>query len=116
MSPRVVVRRSPLQKGTKPAQQAELLLAEAGDVGDGFRPGQHSQQAQKQDLGQRIHHLAALARVRQILEIAQKNNRLPKRRATFRLAAHHRAPTANQWNTTDSAHHSLVTPSFTRLP
>ena len=34
----------------KPAQQVELLVAEAGDVGDGLRPGQHRKQAQEQHL------------------------------------------------------------------
>ena len=44
-----------------------------------LRPGQHREQAQQQHLVERIGHLAALAGVRQILEIIQKNNRLVDR-------------------------------------
>ena len=56
-------------KRSEPAQKLELLVAEPGDVDEGFRPRQHAEQAQQQHLVERIHHLAALARVRQIPEM-----------------------------------------------
>ena len=96
-------------KGTKPAQQIELLLAEAGDVGDRLGPGQHRQKAQEQHLGQRVHHLPALPDVRQILEIAQKDNCLGERPAINRQLVHRYRPLANQRTSTDSALQHIVT-------
>lgn len=46
-----------------------FLVAEAGDIDEGFRPGQHRKQAHGQHLVERIGHFAALARVRQVVEI-----------------------------------------------
>ena len=76
----VIVRRRAVAKRPEPAQQLDLLLAEPRDIDEGLRPRQHRQQAQQQHLGKRIDHLAGLARVRQILEIVQENNRLAERR------------------------------------
>ena len=38
--------------------------------------GQHGEQAQKQDLIERVGHLAGLAWIRQVIEMTKKNNRL----------------------------------------
>jgi hypothetical protein len=76
----MIMRRRAFGKGPEPAQQGQLRLPEAGDVGDRLGAGQHSQQAQKQHFRQGVHHLGALPRVRQIPKIAQKNNRLPRLR------------------------------------
>jgi hypothetical protein len=62
-------------KGTKPAQEIKLLVTKAGDVGDGFSPGDHRHKAQQQHLIQRISYLRTLPTIGQILEMTQKNNR-----------------------------------------
>ena len=64
----VIVRGRAVAKRPEPAQQLELLLAEARDVDEGLRPGQHREQTQQQHLVERIDHLAGLARVRQSLK------------------------------------------------
>jgi hypothetical protein len=43
------------------------------------RAGEHCKQAQQRDFLQRIHHLAALSAIWQILEMIQKNKRFAKR-------------------------------------
>lgn len=68
-------------KGPKPPQHGQLPVAEAGDVGDRCRTGQHGEQAKQQHLLERIHHLRARPMVRQFFEIAKKNNRLGDRLA-----------------------------------
>ena len=103
-------------KWPEPAQHVQLLVAEAGDVGNGFRPGQHGEQAKQQHLVERIHHLRALPMVRQILEIAQKDNRLGNRLAIGAPGIHRNHPPANQRTSTDSPFQRVVTRSFTRLP
>ncbi len=104
------------RKGAKPPQQRQLLIAEAGDVGDGLGPGQHGQQEKQQHLGQGVHDLPRLPRIRQILEIAQKNNRLSERSTLSGNIIHPTHPPANQRISTDSALQTLVTHFFTRLP
>ncbi|ESW63950.1 hypothetical protein X773_33220 [Mesorhizobium sp. LSJC285A00] len=37
----MIMRWHAFTKGTKPAQEIKLLVSKAGDVGDGFRPGDH---------------------------------------------------------------------------
>lgn len=71
----LVVRGRAVGERTEPAQQCELLLAEPGDVHDRLSSRQHRQQAEQQHLVERVDHLAALARVRQTLEMRQKDNR-----------------------------------------
>ena len=112
----VIVRRRSVAKRPEPAQERELLLAEPGDVDEGLSPGQHRQKAQQKHLIERIHHLAALARVRQILEIAQKDDRFAKRPQSAALRVHRILRQPNQRITTDSALQPFVTHSFTRLP
>ncbi len=65
-----IMRRRPIKEWAEPAQKCQLPVAEAGDVGNGFRPGQHRQQRQEQHLVERIHHLRSLTRIRQIIEMA----------------------------------------------
>lgn len=72
----MIMRRNAFTKGPKPAQEIELLLAEAGNVGDGFRPGYHRRKTQQQHLIQRIPYLRTLPAVSQIFEMTQKYNRL----------------------------------------
>lgn len=40
----MIVRRRPVAKRPEPAQQLQLLLAEAGDIDEGLRPSQHGEQ------------------------------------------------------------------------
>src|SRR5436190_419714 len=91
----VIVRRRPIAKRPEAAQQRELLRPEPGDIDEGLRPGQHREQRQHKHLVERIHHLAALARVRQIVKIAQKNNCFSKG-PTIRRGVHPRNPPSNQ--------------------
>src|SRR3954468_19255796 len=78
------------------AQQRELLRPEPGDIDKGLGPGQHREQRQQQHLVERIHHLAALARVRQIVKIAQKNRCFSKGPTIRRRGVHPRTPPSNQ--------------------
>ena len=57
----VIVRRRAIPERPEAAQKLKLLDAEAGDIGEGLRPGQHGEQTQQQDLIERIGHLAGLA-------------------------------------------------------
>src|SRR6202040_1688838 len=75
---KVIMRRRSIGKPPEATQQRELLGAEAGDVDEGLRPGQHREQTQQQHLLERVRNLATLARVRHVLEIPQKNYRFAK--------------------------------------
>ena len=88
----VIVRRRAILERAEAAQKLELLVAEEGDIDEGLRPGQHREQTQQQHLVERVRHLALLARVRQILEMTQKNNRLVKCRTVRRRVVHRRPP------------------------
>ncbi len=66
----VVVRRRPVCERPEATQQVEFLLAESRDIGEGLRPGQHGEQAQEQDLVERIDDLPGLPAIRHIFEIA----------------------------------------------
>src|SRR5438477_8062399 len=59
---------SSMLKRTEAAQKIELFLAKPGDIDDGLGSRQYRQQTQQQNLLERVHHLAALPRVGQILE------------------------------------------------
>jgi hypothetical protein len=99
----MIMRRRAFAERTEPAQQSQLLLAEAGDVGDGFRPGDHRQQTQQKHLRERVFHLRQLPTIGQIFEIAQKNNRLGDRRRIASRSIHPGHPRAKQRTSTDSA-------------
>ena len=89
-------------KWPKLAQHVQLLVAEAGDIGDRFRTGQHGGQAKQQHLLEQIHHLRALPMVWQLFEIAQKDNRLGDRRGIRIPSIHREHPPANQRTSMDS--------------
>src|SRR6202162_3734382 len=76
----VVVRRRSIAERQKPAQKRDLLLAEPCNIDEGFRPGEHCEQAQQQHLFERVDHLTALPWVRKIPKTPQKNNRFAVRR------------------------------------
>src|SRR5215813_8388246 len=77
----MIVRRRSVGERPEAAQQRELLLAETRNVSEGLRSRQHREQAQEQDLLERINDLAGLSMVRHILEKREKNRRLDQRRA-----------------------------------
>jgi hypothetical protein len=99
----VIMRRRAILEWAKPAEQRELLCSEKRDLGEAFRAGQHGEQAQKQDLVERISHFAALARILEILEIAQKNNRLGECRTVHCRAVHDHSPSSESRVGIDSA-------------
>jgi hypothetical protein len=72
----MVVRRRAILEWAKAAQKLALLAAEQGDIDEGLGPGQDSEQAEKQDLVEWVGYLAVLARVLQVIEIANKHDRL----------------------------------------
>src|SRR5208282_6514209 len=88
---KMVVRRRAVGEAAEAAQKVQLLTAEQGDVGDGLRAGQDGDQAEEQDLFQRVVHLPPLAGILQILEMTQKNYGFIKRRAV-RCCVPHGSP------------------------
>lgn len=66
-------------EGSKSTQQVQLLGPEAGDLDKALRASEHRDQAQQQDLIERIDHLAALPRTLKILKMIRTNNRLIQR-------------------------------------
>jgi hypothetical protein len=63
----VVMRRRAGEKRQETAEEFALLAAEPGDIDEGFGSRQHREERQQQYLIERIHHLAALAMVGQII-------------------------------------------------
>ena len=78
-------------KSQKPAQKIELFLAKPGNIDDGLCASQDCQQAQQQNLVERVHHLAALSRIGQIPEVIQKNQAI-RERSTLRRRYLHSCP------------------------
>jgi hypothetical protein len=76
----MIVGRRPVGERPEAAQQNQLLLAKARDVGEGLGSSQHREQAQEQYLVERINHFAGLPPIRHILEILEKNRCLGERR------------------------------------
>jgi hypothetical protein len=70
----VVVRRRSVREGSEASEKGQLMPAEPGYVGDRLRPGDDGEQAQQQNLIERIFDLAALPNIRQISEITQKDD------------------------------------------
>jgi hypothetical protein len=65
----MVVRWCAVLERTEATQKLAFLAAEQGDIDKCLGPGQHGEQAEQQDLVERVGHLALLARVLQVLEI-----------------------------------------------
>src|SRR4051794_34488776 len=103
-------------EGTEAAQKLALLATEQGDVDKGFRPGEHREQTEKEDLVERVGYLALLARILQVFEIAQKNNRLVECGTIRRRVVHGCPPLSEPRRPMASALYRVVTCSFTRLP
>src|ERR1019366_10352663 len=102
----MIVRGRPVTKRPEPAQEFEFHLTEQRDVDKGFRSRENREQTQQQDFVQRIKHLAALARIRKLLEMIQKNNGFgfcPK----FLRSSIAILRGSNQRTTTDSAFYRL---------
>src|ERR1700694_529023 len=108
MSPRWSCARRAVLERTEAAQQRELLGPEQRDLGEALCTRQHRKQTQQQDLIERIGNLALLARVLEVFEIPQKDNRLVECR-TVRSAVHGRRPSCESedrhgFSTSDVCH------------
>ena len=67
--PEMVVRRGAILEWAEAAKKRQFLGTEKGDLGETLGPGQHRQQAQEQDLIERVSHLTLLAGIMQIIEM-----------------------------------------------
>ena len=86
------MRRRSILEGSEAPEKSQFQPAKSGDVGDCFRPGDHGEQAQQQDLVERIFDLAALPGVRQSLEIAKEDDRFAKRPGFISRTLHRNPP------------------------
>jgi len=92
----VIVRRGAILERTEATQQRQFLDAEKSDLGEALGAGQHGEQTQKQHLIERIAHLALLARILEVLEMTQENNRFGEGRTVRRHVVHHNPRPANR--------------------
>ena len=74
-----IMRWRAVEEWANPAQKRQLLVAKTGDVGEGFSSRKHRQQGSKKHLVKRIDDFHGLTRVRQLIEMAEKNGRLTNR-------------------------------------
>src|ERR1700722_5129227 len=65
----MIVRGRAVTERTEAAEQVQFLGAKDGYLGDGLRPCDDRQQAEKKDFLQRIAHLALLSGIVEILEV-----------------------------------------------
>ena len=82
----------PPRNGRKTAEKRQFHAAKPGDIDEGFGPAQHRKQRQQKHLVERIRDLAALAWIRQILEVIEEYHGLPKSAAVRRYVFHNRFP------------------------
>ena len=80
-----------MRNGRNRRKKGDLLLAEPRDIDERLRAAEHREQTQQQHLSERINDFAELPRVRQILEIIQKNNGFADR-PKFLCSPLHRVP------------------------
>ncbi len=97
-----VVRRAILERAEAP-QKRQLFNPEQGDLGQSLGPGKHAEQAQEQELVERVGHLALLARVVQIPEMTQKDDRFVECTAVRCRVVHCRSPLSESRIGIDSA-------------
>jgi hypothetical protein len=97
-----VVRRTILER-TEAAKKCQLLDPEQGDLGESFAPGKHAEQAQQQDLIERVGHLPLLARVVEVFEMTQKDDRFVECTAVRCCVVHCRSPQSESRIGIDSA-------------
>ena len=69
----VVVRRRSIRKRPEASEKSQLMPTEPGYVRDRLRAGDDRQQAQQQNLIERIFDFAALPDIRQIIEIIKED-------------------------------------------
>ena len=110
-----MVRRAIFERA-EAAKQCELLDAEQGDLSESLDPGKYPHQTQEQNLIERVSHLPLLARVVEVPEMTQKDNRFVECTAVRCCVAYCRSPPSEPGISIDSAHQRFVTHSFTRLP
>ena len=115
MSPRCV-RRGSIRERPEASEKSQFQPAEFGDVGDRLRTGDDGEQAQQQNLVERIFDLATLPGVRQILEIAEEDNRFTKRPDFISRTLHRNPPIRESVDFDDSERDSIVQNFFARSP
>ena len=84
-----VVRRRAVHIRAKAAQQFELLLAEAGNIGERLGASQHRQQAQQQHLIKRVHDFGRLTCVWKVLKMLKKRYRFAQSARRLHTALPH---------------------------
>ena len=84
----MIMRGRAVLERAKTTKKVKLLDPEKGDLGKTLSARQHGEQAQQQDLIERVADLAGLARVPQIIEMTQEHNRLVECRTVRCRAAH----------------------------
>ncbi|HME25015.1 MAG TPA: hypothetical protein VKI44_27425 [Acetobacteraceae bacterium] len=92
----MVTGRRAVPEAAEPAQQRQLLAAEPGDIDNGLGARQHGEQAEQENLVERVGDLPLLARVFQVLEMTQKNHRLVPGSTICRYLVHGCPPQANR--------------------
>jgi hypothetical protein len=112
----VIVRRRSILERSEASEQSQFQPAESGDVGDRLRPGYEGEQAQQQNLVQRIFDLAALSGVRQILEITEEDDCFAKRPDFISRILHRTPPIGESVDFDDSELCRIVQNFFARLP
>ena len=112
----VVVRRRSVLEGSEASEKGQLMPAEPGYVRDRLRPGDDGQQAQQQNLIERIFDLAALPNVQQISEIAQEDDCFVKRPDFLDRTLHRNPPICESVDFDDSELRPIVQKFFARLP
>ena len=108
----LIVARHAMHEGTEAAQEIELFLAEANDLGDGFRAAQHREEAKEEKLVQFVEHLRGLTGIRQVFEMTQEDDGFGDRGLVGGGLGHWRSPWENRRTATDSA----LYPFVTRIP
>jgi hypothetical protein len=72
----MVMRRCAAAVRPETPQKIQLPGAKQRDIGEGISTRQHREQTQQQYLIERVGHFAGLARIREILEMPKKHDRL----------------------------------------
>ena len=112
----VVVRRRSVLEGSEASEKGQLVPAEPGYIRDRLRPGDDGEQAQQQNLIERIFDLAALPNVRQISEIAQEDDCFAKRPDFLGRSLHRNPPIGKSVDIDNSALNQIVQNFFARSP
>jgi len=100
---KMIVRGRTVLERAEAAEEFDFLDAEEGDFGEGLGARQNRDKAKKQNLVERIGHLALLAWIVQILEIAQEYDGFVERNTVRCRGVHGRSPACESKGVIDSA-------------